>query len=316
MQVQARWAVAAVAAAVLGGAAWLSTRVYRADEGVSAAPTAGGTLSLMGAGAEQAAARAAQAAPGPAAPRTPAQVRERLFKQGSFQGTEPDGDCVVDAQGRLQPDLALRRRFEYYLLAQGEVTLAEIRSLIAEDACAGRSPDVVAEMLAVFDKYWQLRTYTPRHAFNTNERSTWMPAFEEQKAVRRQMLGPQWADAFFRDDEAYFLNFIDQVDGKAPTQAEQYGPVPQMGPGKDPAAVFEERKKRYGEDAARRLSRADDDWAAWEKRFAGAQAEWERIGNAAELSPPQRKAAMDRYVAEHFKSDEEQRRVRALLNLP
>lgn len=53
----------------------------------------------------------ARPAPGPAV-MTPEQVRQRLFRQGSFAGTEPSGDWCV-AQGKLGACAALRHRFEY-----------------------------------------------------------------------------------------------------------------------------------------------------------------------------------------------------------
>ncbi|WP_348245018.1 lipase secretion chaperone, partial [Salmonella enterica] len=85
-------------------------------------------------------------------------------------------------------------------------------------------------------------------------------------------------------------------------------------PGKDAAALFEERKKAYGEPAAQRLAQADAEWADWERRLAGAKRKWADVQADAGLTPPLRKAEMDRYVEANFKR-EEFLRVQALLNL-
>lgn len=244
---------------------------------------------------------------------TPEQVRHRLFKEGSFAGTEPAGDwCVVSA--RLTPCGELRKRFEYYILGLGEVTIEDIKALVADEARRAHGDQMAADIMAIWDKYWQLRTYAWRNKFEQSDRSSWMPVFEEQRSVRRQILGPEWAKAFFEADEANFKQYYAQLESGLPPPPDPGEPVPQMAPGKDPAAVHAERVARYGQAAADRLAKADEEWADWERRLAGARAEWERLKASPNLSDAQRKQDMQAYINANFKPDEHLR-VQALLHL-
>ena len=249
----------------------------------------------------------------PAANLTADQVRNRLFREGSLAGTEAGGDwCVADAQ--LKPCLGLRQRFEYYILGVGEVTLADLRVLVLDEATQANGPELAARIVALWDRYLQLRNHSYRSVFSQNDRSTWMPFFEEQRSVRRQILGADWAEAFFAQDEKHFQAYYAQLESGQPPPPDAGEPVPQMGPGKDPAAVRAERVNRYGEAAAARLDKADEEWADWQRRLSAARVEWDRLQAANNLSDTQRRQDMDAYVRAHFK-DDEQRRVQALLHL-
>jgi lipase chaperone LimK len=258
-----------------------------------------------------------KAAPsGPAAAaqvRTPDQVRTRLFREGSLAGTEPTGHWCVNEQ-KLKPCLALRSRFEYYVLGLGEVTLEEIRGLIHDEAQRANGQALATQITSLWDKYWQIRTYSWRQKFVQADRSTWAPVFEEQRSVRRQILGQPWAEAFFKDDERHFQEYYAQLESGLPPPIDPAEPVPRLPPGKDPAAVRAERVARYGEAAADRLDKADAEWADWERRLNAAKVEWERLQKSANLSDLQRKAEMSAYLKSNFPSDE-QLRVQALLHL-
>ena len=241
------------------------------------------------------------------------QVRHKLFKEGSFQGTEPSGDWCV-AAAKLSPCADLRKRFEYYILGLGEVTIEDIRALVADEARRAHGDELATAIMSMWDRYWQLRSHTWRNAFVQSDRNTWMPAFEEQRMVRRQILGEDWARAFFADDEAKFQQYVAQMDSGQPPPPDPGEPVPQMAPGKDPTAVHAERVARYGQDAANRLAKADEEWADWERRLAAARTEWDRLKSAGQLSDVQRRQDMQAYIASHFQADEHLR-VKALLNI-
>ncbi|MBA4109533.1 MAG: hypothetical protein C0487_08065 [Leptothrix sp. (in: Bacteria)] len=311
MQTRKTWA-AGMAAAVVGGAAWLlwqqgvgqpkaaSTAAHAEGESTWRIADAGRAFGL------------GTAKPAPTA-RTPDEVRRRLFKEGSFAGTEAAGSwCVADQ--KLKPCGDLRSRFEYYVLGLGEVTIEEIRGLIQDEAQRANGAQLAGEIMAVWDKYWQIRTYDWRNKFVQSDRTTWVPVFEEQRSVRRQVLGAPWAEAFFKEDEKHFQDYYAQLESGQAPPPDPGEPVPQMAPGKDPAAVRAERVARYGEAAADRLAKADEEWAQWEARLGGAQREWERLQKAANLSDEQRKAEIVTYVKSNFSPDE-QMRVQALLRI-
>lgn len=306
------WMWLGLIAVLLAAGGWLAQRLY-AQGGVSAVLAGQGAWSLMGA------AKDVPTSDGAAAPamRSLDAVRKVVLQSGVLQGTQPAGDWAVGPDGKLHPSNSLRKRFEYYLLALGDATPQELRALIQDEARAAHGDQLTAAILDVFDKYWALRNHAPRYRLDLNDRSTWDPAFAEQKELRRQYLGAEWAEAFFKDEEDYFVQQQALVENKPGSEKfkDPGLPVPQQVAGKDPAAVRAERVALYGEDAAKRLDQADAEWADWEKRLAAAKAEWQRLSSAPELSGPQRKQAIDQYVQEHFKADE-LLRVRALLNLP
>jgi lipase chaperone LimK len=302
------WLLLGGAVLSLGAAAlWMSRGA--SPDGASGGTSAGGGWGMISAtsdsGHESVAAQVKAM--------TPDQVRDRLFRQGSFAGTEPSGDWCV-ANGQLQACPELRKRFEYYILGLGEVTIEDIKALVADEARKAHGPQLAGEIMAIWDKYWQLRNYAWRNKFNQSDRSTWLAVFEEQKLVRRQILGPDWAKAFFEQDEKTFQQYYAQLESGLPPPPDPGEPVPQMAPGKDPAAVRAERVARYGEAAADRLEKADQEWADWERRLAGARSEWDRLRNDASLSDVQRKQQMQAYIAANFKADEHLR-VQALLHL-
>jgi lipase chaperone LimK len=291
------------------GGAWYVQQQGAAS--TQAAPARAGTGSNAWA---DAASMGVAASAAPQRQRTPEETRNRLFKEGSLAGTEPSGDWCVGADQLLKPCEGLRTRFEYYILGLGEVTLDEARALIEDEARRAHGDKLGAEIMALFDKYWKVRTHEYRNNFVQTDRSTWLPVFEEQKAVRRQILGEPWALAFFADDEASFKAYYAQLDSGAAPPPKSGEPVPQMEPGKDPAAVRAERVARYGEEAATRLDAVDKQWDEWDRRLAAARTEWERLQAQSNLSEVQKQDEMARYVQSHFQG-KEQVRVRALLKL-
>ncbi|HEX5357459.1 MAG TPA: lipase secretion chaperone [Aquabacterium sp.] len=302
------WMVAGGIAVALGASAlWMT---HRSSEGAGGAGSAGGSgWSMIGATSDT----APQAGAATNKAMSPDQVRTRLFKEGSFAGTEPSGDwCVVSA--KLSPCPDLRKRFEYYILGLGEVTIDDIKALVADEARKAHGEQLGNEIMAIWDKYWQVRTYQYRNKFDQSDRSTWLAVFDEQKQVRRQILGADWAKAFFDQDEQNFKQYYAQLESGLPPPPDPGEPVPQMAPGKDPAAVHAERVARYGQAAADRLAKVDEEWADWERRLAGARTEWDRLKSAPNLSDTQRKQEMQAYINSHFKPDEHLR-VEALLHL-
>lgn len=305
------WTKGAVVALAVGGlaVAWWAAQQPGGLSSIAAGVSGGGWGMIR---PDEAPAPRDASAPA-AASLSAEQVRVKLFKEGSFQGTEPSGNwCVTGDKLVACPEL--RKRFEYYILGLGEVTIADIRNLVEDEARRAHGEALGNAIMAVWDKHWQVRTHAWRSVFVQADQSTWRPAFEEQRLVRRQILGEDWARAFYADDEAKFQQFMAQVESGQPPAPDPGEPVPQMAPGKDPAAVHAERVARYGQAAADRLAKADEEWADWERRLAAARSEWGRLKASAQLSELQRKQDMDAYIGANFKPDEHLR-VRALLHL-
>jgi lipase chaperone LimK len=246
------------------------------------------------------------------------EVRARVMNHPTFQFSIAPGTwCVQD--DKLVPCYGLRRKFEYFLLAIGIVSMEDIRRLVEAEARKAQGDALAAEIMKIWDKYRATRAYEPITAFDPQDRSTWPAVLQEQQAARRRLMGDAWAYAFFHDEEADLKAEMDGAgstsdQGKRP-KADPGGPVPQLTDSKDPAQVYAERSARYGQDAADRLAKLDDEWADWERRLEAARKEKSRLDSQAELSTLQRDQAMQTYARAHFKADE-MKRVSALLHLP
>lgn len=241
-----------------------------------------------------------------------AALRERVFIQGALAGLDVSGQWCPVVADALVPCAELRTRFEHYLLALRQVDVSAVRLLMVDDARRELGDRAAQQIGEVFDRYWQLRSHDWRITLVVRELDTWIPALEERHRVRVQILGQDWAKAFFHDEEEQVRStWRQRLTGEAPP-IDDGEPVPAMEPGKDAAAVRAERVRRYGEAAASRLDEVDARWADWDRRLADARQHWQRLQADAGLSAPQRVQAMDEFVATHF-TGKEPVRVQALL---
>ncbi|MCW7538956.1 lipase secretion chaperone [Aquabacterium sp. A7-Y] len=295
-------AVAVAGVAALGAWALRDSPSPAAPPAVASASTG---LSLMAAGGHSTAATADQAAP-------LREVERRLFVQGSLRGTEPDGGWSVDAQGKLQPSIALRRRFDYYLSTLGEAKLEEISALLLAHAARDLTPEAVAQVRQVWERYLALQQYGFQHQVNLNDRATWAAALAERRQVRRQVLGTAWAEAFYAEEEGELAHRLAEPSGTTQVATSALLPDPRR---VDAATLHQQRIEQFGEAAALRLREEDALWAAWERRLLQAHAEVDRLRKAPELSDLQRDEAITQYLAANF-NERERLRVRALMQLP
>lgn len=293
---------------------------------------------IGGAGAPDGATGPGQAAPLPAAPRwsvlaagdpsgpeaeaagaAVAAVERRLYGTGSLRGTEPDGAWSVDAQGRLQPSIVLRRRFDHYLAALGEASVDELTALMQAHAERDVGAEAAAQIRAVWDRYLAVQRHPYRTQVRLQDPHSWHAALAERQAVRRAQLGPVWAQAFYRDEEQALEAHVASsrsagADAPAAPAAEaaERALLAPPGAGTDAAALHEERVRRFGAQAAERLREEDRAWADWQRRLAEAREHIAALQRAPELSQAQRQAAMTRVIDEAFAPDE-RLRARGLL---
>lgn len=281
------WLAAAAAAVV--GAAWMAT------------PPGDGPAH-RGAALDTPAVAASHAAPPPA--RAASAVRDSvafgrwLEQHSSLRDVVLDGAWEVDADGRLNATVALRRRFDQLLSLVGEASVDDITAYIAHDVQALAGPVAAQRVLDVWHAYRALQRHAWRSEVDMRQRSTWAPALAERQRVRQQVLGTQVAAAFFAEDEAQLQALL--VQG---------GPMPA-----GPEFTTAIDRSRLSPEAAGRLQQEEAAWADWERRLADARREHAALQARAELSAPQRDEAMQRYVAQRF-DGAEALRVKALLGL-
>ena len=257
----------------------------------------------------------------------------------SLADTDIDGAVELDAKGQLIPSLSLRRLFDQVLSSVGELSIAQIRQLLATRLDQLTTPEGKRQALAAFERYLRYLQSVDAAASRLNE----LPFRERLAALselRRQHLGSDMAEAFFADEEAYQRYTLDRRD-----LAEQTGLTPEERAARErdllqalpesarepyvqqlktdadiadadaidtsssnPDERYRLRSERFGEEAAARMELLDRERNAWDQRVAAYQRERARWQSAEAAA---RDAALSAYLTAHF-SEAEQRRIRSL----
>lgn len=216
-----------------------------------------------------------------------------LVQDSPLRGSSVDGSWSVDAQGQLVPDIALRRRFDYFLQLLGQQPIERISALVQTQAEQALSPAAAREVMQLWQRYLELQQVKFSTQVNPQDPQSISAALAERQIARRSALGRVWADAFYAQEEAAILQM---------TQAS----------GPRSATLIDRSTLDAG--ALARLAQEEAQQARWQARLAEARAELERIKGAAELSELQRQQAQQALLQRFSAS--EQVRVAALLGLP
>lgn len=236
---------------------------------------------------------------------------QTVLERGSLRESELDGDWGRWVDGQLQPSRTLRQRFDYLLTSLGEADPAQLRHWIDQEVTAQKGAAAARQVLAVWDHYIALQQHRFRHAPDLADPSTWAAALAERTQVRQQLLGRDWAQAFYADEEAAFAQHIEQR--KAGVRLEDdHAALLVANANTNAAELHTQRVQQLGTDAAERLRAEDQAWADWERRLAAAQQTLNTLAAAPHLSGPQRQQAQEDHLAQHFSGSELQR-ARALL---
>lgn len=225
------------------------------------------------------------AAPSASAPRSPEDFEHWLEEKSSLRGVSLDGAWDIDSEGRLQPTMALRRRFDQLLSLVGEATLDEITAYVEHDVTALAGHAAAQQVLDVWRRYVELQ----KHAFNLQvdmrDRNTWAPAQAERQQVRRRVLGEQVTRAFYAEEDA----MLQAVLAAPPAATVSFQSID---------------KSTLTPDAAQRLRQEEAAWADWERRLGDARREQAALQSHEEMSQAQRDEALSRYIGQRFKADE------------
>lgn len=345
----ARWVAEAIAVGTLGLLAWIwSTRppvdpptplgltavtaeatLAPADRAERPAPVSPSPLSVIDSTATDASSS------------LPPAVLARLA-ESSLRGTQPDGGVRFGSDGRLIVDVDLRRQIEWWLSLLGEMPLAEIRSLFEQALSNAHPPAQVASALAFFDRWID---YLAAADANLPDGST-AQRLDALSALRGQWFGAD-ADTLFGEEERYTRNVLarqevlrnrslsaqereqqlteldaDLSPEQRAVRAEAIDPLLASEQtsqfdalGVPPAQRQAERAALFGAEAAERLAQLDAERAAWDARVAAVRAQQRAWAKDEHLDPVQREALLQGLLDGGF-SDNEQRRIRALLSLP
>jgi lipase chaperone LimK len=215
----------------------------------------------------------------------------------SLANTQIDGDWSIGANGQPQPSRALRRRFDYLLLQQGEVAMDSMAQQIGQQVQTAHGAAAAQQIMALWDSYLRLQRHAWTVQINMQQPATWARALVERSTVRRQLLGPAWADAFYRDEENELKQMIAQASSGQPAAAAVQANAPTALP-----------------DAAQRSAEHEAQWQQWEHRLEAARIRVQQLRSAPELSEPQRQEAITSYIHQQFNGGE-LLRVKAILKI-
>lgn len=229
--------------------------------------------------------------------RSPQQFARWLADDSSLRGVVLDGGWDIDASGHLHATLALRRRFDQLLTLAGEAKVDEITGYIEQQVRDAHGAAAVGEVLDTWQRYLALQRHVYTSQPDPKDRNSLQAALAERQLVRRTVLGPVLAAAFFGEEEAVAQAQWMGGQPAAPVQSMQIDRA-----SLDPAALV-------------RVQQADAEWADWQRRLEAARADVARLQAAPELSDLQRREAIDRLIAERFNASEAVR-ARALLHVP
>jgi lipase chaperone LimK len=253
----------------------------------------------------------------PFGPGKPATAEQRTLAQAGAQalpslahtslaGTQPDGDWGMAAQGRLVPSRALRQRFDYYLSLIGELSLADLRALVLQDAQQNLQQPALGQAMTLWDQYVQLQQHAWKHAVDLRQPSTWSAALVERQIMRRQLLGANVAHAFYADEESALQSMLGRVNSGALAGQAAAFEAGQAHSSPQAVAVHPQAQEREAQLQAQ--------WQAWEARLDAARSQVQAYNQAPELSVPQRRQAIETYLSQQFQGAELSR-ARSLLGL-
>ena len=224
------------------------------------------------------------------------------LQESSLADTQADGTWSIGPNGQAQPNLALRRRFDYFLLLQGERDIAALTADIQRQVSAAHGQIAAQQVMALWRSYLQLQQHRWTTQVDMQRPSTWSSALTERSMKRRELLGIAWAEAFYRDEEADLRQLIAKSNGQA------------NGQDLTTASAAERNLPSALPDAPQRQAEVDAEWQQWSQRLDAARSQIAKLQQAPELSEPQRADAVAAYVTSQF-SGSELLRVKALLKL-
>ncbi len=313
-----RWAWGLAASAVvvlLATLTWLNRQpaTVSAIQGTHTETSANGAgWSLLALGGGEAGSRAN--VPARQANRSPEDLMLAIFTDGSLRGSELDGGWGLWDGKRLLPDAALRRRFDQLLTTVGETTADELRQLVAWLAERDLGPQGALAVLDVWDRYLALQRHDFRETMDLTQPDRWGRVLQERQAVRRELLGAGWADAFYAAEENALRQRLDKSIEPAKFSAAPPVWTDPAPPGMAAETWHSQRVAALGLEAADRLREEERAQADWDQRLAAARAAVDRLARAPELSTIQRQAAIQNWVDAHFQGSE-RLRASALLGL-
>ncbi len=204
---------------------------------------------------------------------------ENLVK--SYQGSQPDGAIHLDPNGNVIVDKDLKRLFDYYLSAIGELPLDQMRKYLQQFAGKQLNLDQLQQLLSYFDQYHNYLNKADIFVQSIGSDFNLQEKMELLSQFRTDNLGLEMAEAFFADEQEY-IEFVmteknsdewtqQQQDWlQAENQATQFQDVVienrefSNSENINSTEVYQYRVDKYGQEAADRLNQLDQQRAQWQ----------------------------------------------------
>ncbi|MFN7694172.1 MAG: hypothetical protein ACK5O3_09025 [Burkholderiales bacterium] len=209
----------------------------------------------------------------------------------ALQAAEWPGRWALNSAGVIQPSADVRRRFDHLLSRLGDQNLLQLRTSMQQQVTEEAGPAAAEQVVVLWDRYLRLQLWPWKTEVELDRPDTWRQALNERSRIRRDLLGPAFAEAFFGADEREFLKWI---EARAPAPSSSPLPVEAYGPASREAALSQE-------------------WQRWERRLEASRRTLEQVQQAPDLSPEQRRIAMQQHFSAAYEGSE-RRRAEALLS--
>ncbi|MBL4659235.1 MAG: hypothetical protein JKY19_02685 [Alcanivoracaceae bacterium] len=125
----------------------------------------------------------------------------------SYAGSKPDGAVNLDAYGTVLIDQDLRRLFDYFFTAIGELSLQQIRNQLQSFAQEQLTQQQIQQVLLLFDKYHAYLSSADQFAAQLSSGLSQAERMAILSEFRFDTLGAEMSKAFFIDEENY-INFL------------------------------------------------------------------------------------------------------------
>jgi lipase chaperone LimK len=199
----------------------------------------------------------------------------------SYQGTQPDGAIHLDANGYIIIDKDLKRLFDYFLAAIGELPLDQMRKYLQQFASEKLNPDQLKQLLVYFDKYHNYLSKSDLFAERVGDDLSLQEKMKLLSEFRADSLGIDMAEAFFGGEQDY-IEFVmtDKNSEEWTVQEQQWLEAENLATefqdvvlenreftsseNLNSAEIHQYRIQKYGQEAADRLSQLDQQRAQWQ----------------------------------------------------
>ncbi|MBF0453022.1 MAG: hypothetical protein HQK75_20135 [Candidatus Magnetomorum sp.] len=260
-----------------------------------------------------------------------------------LQGTDIDGELLLDANGKLIVNQGLRNLFEYFISAKPEesieIILGRIREYIQNqipDEPAQRAISILESYIAYKKKLEEVESPEGLQGEALGTMDAIKDALANRMLLRRQFMSSDVVMAFYEDEEKYDQFNLQLIDIKQNSvlspeaKEQQIIEIEEILPesirlmrqedrqreklnqqieemrkqGKTDKDVYELRKKELGQEAADRWQKLEQESKVWDSKIDTYMKQRETITSDSDLSDQEKNLAIDRLKFESFEENE------------